>query len=62
MNTKSEKPVSDIPADAHAQARILVQALPHMQRYDDEIVVVKYGGHAMGAPSGSATSPRTWSS
>ncbi|MGF1948947.1 acetylglutamate kinase, partial [Enterococcus gallinarum] len=21
---------------------------PHMQRYDDEIVVVKYGGHAMG--------------
>ncbi len=37
-----------IPADAHEQARILAQALPHMQRYDDEIVVVKYGGHAMG--------------
>jgi acetylglutamate kinase len=48
MNTKSENPVSDIPADAHTQARILVQVLPHMQRYDDEIVVVKYGGHAMG--------------
>ena len=48
MNTKSEKPVSDIPADAHEQARILVQVLPQMQRYDDEIVVVKYGGHAMG--------------
>lgn len=48
MNTKAKSPVSDIPADAHAQARILVQALPHMQRYDDEIVVVKYGGHAMG--------------
>src|SRR5215210_613460 len=30
------------------QARILVEALPHMQRYDEEIVVVKYGGHAMG--------------
>src|SRR5437868_14928898 len=30
------------------QARILIEALPHMQRYDDEIVVVKYGGHAMG--------------
>src|SRR3954471_20883021 len=29
-------------------ARILSEALPHMQRYDDEIVVVKYGGHAMG--------------
>jgi acetylglutamate kinase len=37
-----------IPADAHEQARILAQALPHMQRYDEEIVVVKYGGHAMG--------------
>jgi len=37
-----------IPADAHEQARILAQALPHMQRYDDQIVVVKYGGHAMG--------------
>src|SRR5436853_3339732 len=30
------------------QARILAEALPHMQRYDEEIVVVKYGGHAMG--------------
>ncbi len=33
---------------AHDIARILSEALPHMQRYDDEIVVVKYGGHAMG--------------
>jgi acetylglutamate kinase len=39
---------ADIPADAHAQARILSEALPHMQRYDEAIVVVKYGGHAMG--------------
>jgi acetylglutamate kinase len=38
----------DTPADPHQQARVLAQALPHMQRYDDEIVVVKYGGHAMG--------------
>jgi acetylglutamate kinase len=30
------------------QAHILMQALPHMLRYDDSIVVVKYGGHAMG--------------
>ncbi len=30
------------------QARILSEALPHMQRYDEEVVVVKYGGHAMG--------------
>jgi len=48
MNTKTPKTAADIPADAHQQARILVQALPHMQRYDDQIVVVKYGGHAMG--------------
>ena len=30
------------------QARVLVEALPHMQRYDEETVVVKSGGHAMG--------------
>jgi acetylglutamate kinase len=30
------------------QAEILMQALPHMLRYDDTTVVVKYGGHAMG--------------
>lgn len=30
------------------QARILAEALPHMQRYDEETVVIKYGGHAMG--------------
>jgi acetylglutamate kinase len=48
MNAKTPKTAADIPADAHQQARILVQALPHMQHYDDEIVVVKYGGHAMG--------------
>jgi acetylglutamate kinase len=33
---------------AHTQARILAEALPHMQRYDRQTVVVKYGGHAMG--------------
>jgi acetylglutamate kinase len=34
--------------NVHVRAEILVQALPHMQRYDEEIVVIKYGGHAMG--------------
>jgi acetylglutamate kinase len=33
---------------AHDIARVLIEALPHMQLYDEEIVVVKYGGHAMG--------------
>jgi acetylglutamate kinase len=32
----------------HEIARVLSEALPHMQRYDEETVVVKYGGHAMG--------------
>jgi acetylglutamate kinase len=32
----------------HDIARVLSEALPHMQHYDEEIVVVKYGGHAMG--------------
>jgi len=33
------------PLDA---ARILSEALPHMQQYDEETIVIKYGGHAMG--------------
>src|SRR5262250_98563 len=33
------------------QARILAEALPYMQRYDEATVVVKYGGHAMGEES-----------
>lgn len=30
------------------QMEILAGALPFLKRYDDQIVVVKYGGHAMG--------------
>ena len=37
------------PVSPEVKAQILAEALPYMQRYDDEIVVVKYGGHAMGA-------------
>ena len=32
----------------HVQARILAEALPHLIRYDDQTVVIKFGGHAMG--------------
>ena len=35
--------------NASAQAHLLVQALPHMQRYDQQVVVIKYGGHALGS-------------
>ncbi|AHB47571.1 acetylglutamate kinase [Hyphomicrobium nitrativorans NL23] len=37
---------ADIPA--HVKARILAEALPNMLRYDEETVVIKFGGHAMG--------------
>ncbi|MBV9590840.1 MAG: acetylglutamate kinase, partial [Hyphomicrobiales bacterium] len=40
--------MTDLPT-ASAQAHLLVQALPHMQRYDQEVVVIKYGGHALGS-------------
>ena len=43
---------------AQDQARILSEALPHMQQYDDEIVVVKYGGHAMGDEAGAKSFAR----
>jgi acetylglutamate kinase len=38
----------DMSVPPQETARVLIEALPHMQRYDEEIVVVKYGGHAMG--------------
>lgn len=33
---------------AHQKAHILAEALPNMLKYDEETVVVKFGGHAMG--------------
>ena len=34
--------------DAVSRARIIAESLPYMLRYDEETVIVKYGGHAMG--------------
>jgi acetylglutamate kinase len=42
----------------HANAKILSEALPYMQRYDRQTVVVKYGGHAMGDPDLAKTFAR----
>jgi acetylglutamate kinase len=43
------QPVADTTqVSAHVQARILAEALPNMLRYDEQTVVVKFGGHAMG--------------
>ena len=41
MSTPEEDP-------GWASARTLAEALPYIQIYDREIVVIKYGGHAMG--------------
>jgi acetylglutamate kinase len=34
--------------DAEDTMESLIGALPYLKRYDDQIIVVKYGGHAMG--------------
>lgn len=44
--SKANSPAS--PQDWLAQAHVLTEALPFMQRYDKKTVVIKYGGHAMG--------------
>jgi len=36
------------PPSPHTQVRILADALPHLIRYDEQTVVIKFGGHAMG--------------
>jgi acetylglutamate kinase len=36
------------PPPAQAHARLLAEALPYMQRYSGQTVIVKFGGHAMG--------------
>ena len=46
--TEQVPTAKDTMPNVHVRAEVLVQALPHMQRYDQQIVVVKYGGHAMG--------------
>jgi acetylglutamate kinase len=38
-------------SDAELTARLISAALPYMLAYDQKIVVVKYGGHAMGDPA-----------
>lgn len=45
-NGRPDKPRAPAPMEA----AILSKALPFMQRYDKQTVVIKYGGHAMGDP------------
>jgi acetylglutamate kinase len=41
-------PAASESTNAHQKARILAEALPNMLQYDEQTVVVKFGGHAMG--------------
>ena len=44
--------LAGVPSDnGETQARLLAEALPFMQAYENKTVVVKYGGHAMGDPT-----------
>ena len=44
--------------DNAAIARTLNEALPYLTRYDDAVVVIKLGGHAMGSDEGMASFAR----
>ncbi|MEM9797910.1 MAG: acetylglutamate kinase [Pseudomonadota bacterium] len=48
----------DMTRDNAAIARTLNEALPYLRRYDDAIVVIKLGGHAMGSDEGMASFAR----
>ena len=45
---KQQEPSVRSGASAHSKAQILAEALPYLQRYDNQTVVIKFGGHAMG--------------
>ncbi|MCH5276572.1 MAG: acetylglutamate kinase [Desulfovibrionaceae bacterium] len=39
--------LSDPLAQARMQSRVLIESLPYLREYHNEIIVIKYGGHAM---------------
>ena len=48
MADTNDKPQTATTGAAHLKAQILAEALPYLQRYDNQTVIVKFGGHAMG--------------
>lgn len=44
--------------DSIAAARVLAEALPHIQRHDGSVIVIKLGGHAMSSPEAMASFAR----
>lgn len=53
-----KKQVTMTTRDYAATARTLSEALPYMQRYNDAVVVIKFGGHAMGDEDSMASFAR----
>ncbi|MFV1878563.1 acetylglutamate kinase [Nioella sp.] len=53
-----KKQVTMTTRDYAATARTLSEALPYMQRYNDAVVVIKFGGHAMGDEEAMASFAR----
>lgn len=49
MDTYEMKKQTSINQDWISTAKTLSEALPYLQRYDDAVVVIKFGGHAMGS-------------
>lgn len=45
-------------AELQAKAAVLIEALPHIQRFAGETLVVKYGGHAMTDPEAAKSFAR----
>ena len=56
--SKTGAPPAQPPSAVQAQARVLAEALPYMQRYSRQTVIVKFGGHAMGEPELAAAFAR----
>jgi acetylglutamate kinase len=46
--TKEGPQTARVIPDAQEKARILAEALPHLIRYDEQTIVIKFGGNAMG--------------
>ena len=49
MNAPAPLATQAAAADPALRAAILAEAVPYLRRYAGKTIVVKYGGHAMGA-------------
>lgn len=55
MSTSSAHP--GLGLDLETRAAVLVEAIPYIRRFAGRVIVVKYGGNALGAAVGDSTDP-----